>query len=137
MRKFELILLSVILVTFCGSGFAQTNLVNTEWKFAATDSLFAQPYVDIDEWRDEPVRHRYVHGGFEGTQTRFSFYFPQEENYEGRFFQYITPVKDSENLSQGATGKADKIFFLLNFHKPIKGIPKAFSGIQNRFFSPN
>ena len=77
----------------------------------SSDSLFTRPYIDIEEWRDEPVRHKYVHGGFEGTQTRFSFYFPPEEDYEGRFFQYITPVPDSENLSQGATGEEDKISF--------------------------
>ena len=77
----------------------------------SSDSLFTQPYIDVDEWRNEPVRHRYVHGGFKGTQTRFSFYFPPKENYEGRFFQYITPVPDSENLSQGATGEEDKISF--------------------------
>ncbi|MFD3003665.1 PKD domain-containing protein [Pontibacter toksunensis] len=77
----------------------------------SSDSLFTQPYIDVDEWRNEPVRHRYVHGGFKGTETRFSFYFPPKENYEGRFFQYITPVPDSENLSQGATGEEDKISF--------------------------
>jgi hypothetical protein len=66
----------------------------------AQDPLFAQPYVDIDEWRDGPVRHRYVHGGFKGTDTRFSFYFPPKDQYQGRFFQHITPVPDSENLAQ-------------------------------------
>lgn len=76
-----------------------------------TDPLFQKPYIDIDEWRDLPVRHRYVHGGFEGTNTRFSFYFPPQAQYEGRFFQYITPFPDSENLSQGATGEEDKIGF--------------------------
>ena len=40
------------------------------------DSYFGPTFVDVDEWRDAPVRHRYVHGGFEGTDTRFSFYFP-------------------------------------------------------------
>lgn len=65
-----------------------------------TDPLFAQPYIDIDEWRDGPVRHRYVHGGFKDTETRFSFYFPPKDQYEGRFFQHITPVPDSENLAQ-------------------------------------
>ena len=65
-----------------------------------TDPMWAQPYVDIDEWRDGPVRHRYVHGGFKGTETRFSFYFPTKEQYQGRFFQHITPVPDSENLAQ-------------------------------------
>ena len=62
-----------------------------------TDPLFSEPYVDIDEWRDAPVRHRYVHGGFKGTDTRFSFYFPPKEQYQGRFFQHITPTPDSEN----------------------------------------
>ncbi len=28
------------------------------------DPQFDKPYVDLDEWRDEPARHRYVHGGF-------------------------------------------------------------------------
>ncbi|HEX7873146.1 MAG TPA: hypothetical protein VF475_09560, partial [Sphingobium sp.] len=65
-----------------------------------TDTLFAQPYIDVDEWRDGPVRHRYVHGGFKGTDTRFSFYLPPKEQYRGRFFQHITPVPDSENLAQ-------------------------------------
>ena len=65
-----------------------------------TDPLFAEPYVDVDEWRDGPVRHRYVHGGFKGTDTRFSFYFPPKEQYQGRFFQHITPAPDSENLAQ-------------------------------------
>lgn len=47
------------------------------------------PYIDVDEWRDRPRRHRYVHGGFEGTHLRFSFYLPPAERYEGRFFQYL------------------------------------------------
>ena len=65
-----------------------------------SDPYFAEPYIDVDEWRDGPVRHRYVHGGFKGTNTRFSFYFPPSEQYRGRFFQHITPVPDSENLAQ-------------------------------------
>lgn len=77
----------------------------------AVDPLFTQPYIDKDEWRDAPVRHRYVHGGFKGTDTRFSFYFPDKAQYQGRFFQYITPVPDSETLSQGAKGEEDKIGF--------------------------
>ncbi len=75
------------------------------------DTLFNKPYVDREEWRDKPVRHYYVHGGFTGTDTRFSFYLPPKEQYQGRFFQYITPVPDNENLSQGATGEGDKIGF--------------------------
>ena len=86
----------------------------TKIEFSTEDPMFQQPYIDIDETRDDPVRHRYVHGGFTGTDTRFSFYFPPKEQYEGRFFQYITPVPDSENLSQGKTGEEDKIGFAID-----------------------
>lgn len=82
--------------------------------YSTTDSVFRDPYVDADEWRDKPVLHRYVHGGFKGTDTRFSFYFPPKEKYEGRFFQYITPFPDNENLSQGASGEEDKIGFSIS-----------------------
>jgi hypothetical protein len=46
-------------------------------------------YVDIDEWREQPRPHRYVHGGFEDSHTRFSFYFPPKDLYRGRFYQYL------------------------------------------------
>ena len=58
-----------------------------------------------------PTRHRYVHGGFTGTETRFSMYLPPPDPYEGRFFQHITPVPDSEHLAQHARGEEDKIGF--------------------------
>ena len=35
----------------------------------AADPMFAEPFVDIDEWPETPQRHRYVHGGFKGTET--------------------------------------------------------------------
>ncbi|MDG2304746.1 MAG: hypothetical protein P8R42_08840, partial [Candidatus Binatia bacterium] len=73
--------------------------------------MFDAPYVDVDEWRDTPVHHRYVHGGFKETETRFSFYFPPKDLYDGRFFQHVTPVPDNENLAQGKTGDEDKIGF--------------------------
>jgi hypothetical protein len=65
----------------CGS--LSANEPASSW----SDPLYTQPYVDIDEWRDKPVRHRYVHGGFKGTEARFSIYFPPKEQYQGRFFQ--------------------------------------------------
>ncbi|TGD71951.1 hypothetical protein E4634_16590 [Mangrovimicrobium sediminis] len=82
--------------------------------FNFADAMFQQPYVDVDEWRDVPVRHRYVHGGFTDTGARFSLYFPPAKQYQGRFFQYITPVPDSENLSQGQTGESDRIGFAID-----------------------
>jgi hypothetical protein len=75
------------------------------------DEYFNAPYVDVDEWREHPVRHRYVHGGFSNTETFFSIYLPPAELYGGRFFQHITPVPDSEHLAQTATGERDKIGF--------------------------
>jgi hypothetical protein len=53
------------------------------------DPFFGPPFVDEDGWEDEGVRHRYVHGGFEGTDTRFAFYFPEAEYYKGRFIQFL------------------------------------------------
>lgn len=80
----------------------------------AEDPMFKEPYIDLDEWRDAPVRHRYVHGGFRGTETRFSFYFPEKQQYEGRFFQHITPVPDSENNAQlPAVGEESKMGFAI------------------------
>lgn len=60
--------------------------------FTTKDTLFKAPYVDKDEWRDKPVRHRYVHGGSQDIETRFLYYFPPKEHYQGRFFQYIEPM---------------------------------------------
>jgi hypothetical protein len=87
-----------------------SDAVRTE---GPADPMFDKPYIDEDEWRDAPVPHRYVHGGFEETNTRFSIYLPPAESYQGRFFQHITPVPDSENLAQHARGEADKIGFAI------------------------
>jgi hypothetical protein len=55
--------------------------------YAVTDDFFGAPWIDVDESREEPTPHRHVHGGFEGTDTRFTFYFPPTEAYEGRMYQ--------------------------------------------------
>ena len=31
------------------------------------DSYFAEPYIDEEGWRDAPLKHYYVHGGFKNT----------------------------------------------------------------------
>lgn len=77
------------------------------------DPKFKEPYVDVDEWRDKPVRHHYIHGGFKGTEARFSFYFPPKEQYQGRFFQKVTPTPSSENLGQQGMGAEDFVRFSL------------------------
>lgn len=58
---------------------------------------YAKRYIDVDEWRDTPVRHRYVHGGIEDTDLRFTMYFPPKEQYQGRFYHYILPVSGNEH----------------------------------------
>jgi hypothetical protein len=70
------------------------------------DPHFTQPYVDIDEQRTVPVPHRYVHGGFTGTDTRFSFYFPPAEQYGGRFFQSTHQLIFSEEAGESTIGFA-------------------------------
>ena len=61
--------------------------------------MYADPFIDIDEWRDGPVRHRYVHGGFKGSELLFSAYFPPAELYQGRFFQPLQAVSGNENTA--------------------------------------
>lgn len=114
------ILISILfhLLMFLHSVHAQSGVVLTDVefaeKFSTQDTFFSRPFIDMDEIRSTPIAHRYVHGGFMGTQTRFSFYFPMKEDYTGRFFQYITPFPDNENLSQGAKGEEDKISFSIS-----------------------
>jgi hypothetical protein len=55
--------------------------------YVATDPFFGTPYIDQDEERTAIAPHRYLHGGFEGTGTRFSLYFPSKDVYRGRFIQ--------------------------------------------------
>jgi hypothetical protein len=62
------------------------------------DPLFKDAYVLVNEWRDAPFSHRYVHGGFTGTDARFSFYFPSAERYEGRFHHNTYPLATSADL---------------------------------------
>lgn len=63
------------------------------------DPDYAEPYLDIDEWRDTPEPHRYVHGGFTGTDLKFSYYFPPAAKYAGRFLQVLPPIS---GFDQGA-----------------------------------
>lgn len=75
------------------------------------DAQFAKPYIDQDEWRDQPLRHRYIHGGFEGTESRFCFYYPSKEEFRGRFFQKLAPMQGPEDDAQKQEGIEDVISF--------------------------
>lgn len=104
--KLWLLLMTTLSIAACVSSTIPERLVGLKAApamppaEAIADPLFSKPYIDIDVWRQTPVPHRYVHGGFADTETRFSFYFPPESQYHGRFFQHITPIPDSENLAQ-------------------------------------
>jgi Tannase and feruloyl esterase len=52
------------------------------------DRSFGAPFIDEDLHRDAPLPHRMVHGGFAGTDTRFTCYFPVA-GWGGRMFQPI------------------------------------------------
>jgi hypothetical protein len=69
--------------------------------YAPTDSYFGKPYLDRDEWRAEPHPHRHVHGGFEGTDTRFTFYFPSTDEYAGRLY---APIEGAHGGNEEAFG---------------------------------
>ncbi|HXY92367.1 MAG TPA: hypothetical protein VEP49_07825, partial [Acidimicrobiia bacterium] len=76
------------------------------------DPFFGPAFVDVDEWRDAPVRHRYVHGGFEGTDTRFSYYFPPAGQWRGRLLQPLEGGNGGhEHTAQGPMGGTGGVAF--------------------------
>lgn len=95
-RRKSLFLFGASALAFAGPEAALAQAARALTPKAGVDPVFNEPYVDVDEWRDTPVRHRYVHGGFKGTDARFVFHFPEEAQYQGRFFHYVSPVPVSE-----------------------------------------
>ena len=75
--------------------------------------MYARPFIDVDEWRDTPVRHRYVHGGFEDTELLFSFYLPPSDSYRGRFFQPLQAVSGDENTAPMSMNQAFGVDFAI------------------------
>ena len=88
---------------------------------ATKDEQFGKGYIDIDEMRirklddGRQIPFRYMHGGFEGTPVKFSFCFPEAEDYEERFYQYLSPFPgpEEELASVAVTGIDDKIAFCI------------------------
>src|SRR5271154_6310089 len=73
--------------------------------YVVVDDFFGAPYVDVDEWRENPVPHRYVHGGFSGADTRFAFRFPPDELYQGRLYQPLEGANAGhEDVASGPLG---------------------------------
>jgi hypothetical protein len=73
--------------------------------YVVTDDFFGAPYIDHDGLLAEPIPHRYVHGGFEGTDTRFAFRFPVDDSYRGRLYQPLEGANAGhEEVFAGALG---------------------------------
>lgn len=88
---------------------------------AMKDPTMQDSYIDADEQRERilpdgtVLPYRYVHGGFRRNSIKFIFCFPPKEQYQGRFFQYLSPFPgpDEELASLDKTGEDDKIAFCL------------------------
>jgi hypothetical protein len=73
--------------------------------YVVTDDFFGRPYIDADEARASPTAYRFIHGGFEGTDTRFSFCFPTDGQYQGRLYQPLEGANAGhEDVNTGPLG---------------------------------
>ncbi len=73
--------------------------------YKVTDDFFGAPYIDEDAERAQPSPYRYIHGGFTGTDTRFSFCFPRSEDYQGRLLQPLEGANAGhETVNTGPLG---------------------------------
>lgn len=85
------------------------------------DDLFKEPYIDDEKWQERKIAENkaipflHVHGGFKNTNVKFSFCFPGKEQFEGRFFQFLSPFPgpDEEMASFNLDKEDDKIAFAL------------------------
>ena len=58
------------------------------------DPEFANPVIDSREDLKSPVPTHRVSGHFEGTDVKFSFFFPPKAQWKGRFFHKVYPLGD-------------------------------------------
>lgn len=85
------------------------------------DGMFQKPLIDCKEKRQrqaqngETISYQYIHGKFDGTNVKFLFCFPEKEQYEGRFFQHLSPFPgpDEELAALEKFGGDDFIAFAL------------------------
>lgn len=81
------------------------NTLDTQ-SYEVRDPYFGKPYIDRDEHREKPYPHRNVHGGFENTDTRFTFYFPAKEEWGGRLYHPLEGAHAGhEEAFAGAMGE--------------------------------
>ncbi|KPY30098.1 hypothetical protein ALO52_200101 [Pseudomonas syringae pv. primulae] len=58
------------------------------------DPQFDRPVIDRREDLKSPVLTHRVSGHFEGTDVKFSFFFPPKAQWKGRFFHKVYPLGD-------------------------------------------
>ena len=58
------------------------------------DPEFDRPVIDSREDLKSPVLTHRVSGHFEGTDVKFSFFFPPKAQWKGRFFHKVYPLGD-------------------------------------------
>ncbi len=95
--------------------------MNKELYIPQNDEFYAKRYIDVDEMRTrvtpygDEIEFRYVHGGFEGTNVKFSLCMPKKENCDGRIYNYLNPSPDGdeEMAALPLTGEEDQISFCL------------------------
>ena len=89
---------------------------------AGDDKEYKGVIFDIEEQRERPmpdgstIKYLYMHGIFPQNGVKFSFFIPEKESFEGRFFQFLCPFPgpDEENASvEAAYGVDDKVAFAL------------------------
>jgi hypothetical protein len=78
------------------------------------DPIFTKPFIDKEEWRKDTFSYLYVHGGFEGTNVKFTFCFPEKEKYQGRFFHIVAPVQGNEDATLRQTGEENHMLFAVS-----------------------
>lgn len=88
--------------------------------YIISDDFFGQPYIDQDEIKSEPSAHRFVHGGFSDTDTRFAFYFPIVDSYQGRMFQPLEGGNGGHEVSFGG-GMLGMMFQRIAFAEHMGG----------------
>ena len=110
MKRLYLLILAVLVIALPGNA-AKKSLKGPHKAFVSEDAAFTGAYVDEDRIVNTPVRCRLVHGGFEDG-TRFYAYFPlKKEDFQGRFFQYITPSPEDERAASGFGFQINPIVF--------------------------
>ncbi|MDP2288834.1 MAG: hypothetical protein Q8M73_09770 [Actinomycetota bacterium] len=81
------------------------SAINVE-SYQVTDPFFGAPVIDVDDERELPTPHRFVHGYFEGTSTRFAIAFPPADVYQGRLYQPLEGANAGhENVNTGPLGQ--------------------------------